>query len=146
MASYNNRKSLVGFVLVAVVLAGLLFGGIYLSKNNLGLMADDSRGPAGSEVSDNGNKSTDSTADKKTDETTQKAPETNRPDTDKSATTKKDESTSKDQSTGGNKTTDSSALPQTGPTEDFISLLGLGAMAASTVTYYRSRRNRLGAF
>ncbi|MGB2786811.1 MAG: hypothetical protein WBB94_00315, partial [Candidatus Saccharimonadaceae bacterium] len=78
MASYNNRKSLVGFVVVAVVLAGLLFGGIYISKKNTSLIADNGRGRSTLEAGDNGNKTADPTADKKQEETTKQPTDTQR--------------------------------------------------------------------
>lgn len=151
MASYNNRKSLVGFVVVAVVLAGLLFGGIYISKKNTSLIADNGRGRSTLEAGDNGNKTADPTADKKQEETTKQPTDTQRPDTgdadtDSSGTTKKNESTSTDKDGSSGKAVDESDLPQTGPAEDLVSIFGLGAVTASVVTYHRSRRNRLGAF
>lgn len=105
MASYNNRKSLVGFTMVAIVLAGLLFGGVYLSKRNLNVIADSGRGSSTSDVANEDNK-TSSPAAENRQEDAAKQPESGSGNNNQSDATKRDESANTNKSDGSSKVTD----------------------------------------
>jgi LPXTG-motif cell wall-anchored protein len=120
MARRNQGGAVLGFVVVAIIMAGLLIGGVYAMRQ---LTAQPSQGLPAPETAKE-----DAPTDKKKTE----AP----------ASDQKDKTT--DNKTV-NKTpqVQTSELPKTGPESLFSTIIMLGILSAAAVSYVRSRRLNL---
>jgi LPXTG-motif cell wall-anchored protein len=125
MARTNQGGSVLGFVVVAVIMAGLLIGGVYAVRQ---LTAVPEQGLEPSKTAEN---------KPSNDQKKQEAPKSDKKtDTSESESTPSADTDSSDQR--------ASELPQTGPSESLLSAaVMLAVLSGVTVSYVRSRRVEL---
>lgn len=164
MTQKHQRGSVIGFVVVGVLLAIAVVGGIYVVKNQLN---GNMPGPSNDEVAqivDESADDTSDTADEATDESTENTDESTQgegdttdetaapvEESDDQAAPSDDESTAVEEAPAD--TTEDEAmpqtgvetpaetadeLPQTGAGENLYALIALGALVGSVVAYRRS--------
>jgi cytoskeletal protein RodZ len=129
MVRTNQGGSILSFVIIGVVLAGLLLGGAYIVNRQTQVPRDTSSSPTistgPSSPSANKKVSSDDGAEKTPPKTT--AP--------KQVTTPAPDATHPSSSSSA------AELPHTGPAEIITSALGLGSLSYALVAYIRSRRS-----
>lgn len=129
----NERGSVVGYVLGAVLLLGLLVGGIALYKNYAGQPGGSS---TGDQVATQDTDSDDTAAQNEAalkqqqEEAEKKAQEQN------SATNNSNSSTTEVPHTA---TAPAGSLPATGPEDTFVTIASLALLSGAVVAYVRSR-------
>jgi cytoskeletal protein RodZ len=145
----NQRGGVVSFVIVALALAGLLGGGLYLSKHQARLARDGNTTTPQVTITKPDNKKDDS-ATKKPEETTVKPATTEPRDSttqQPAATTPKPTpatTTPAAQTPATNRvanTGPSEPLPETGPSEVVVVTIGLSALAFTGYRLLQSRRS-----
>jgi len=122
MTRTNQGGSVLSFVIVALVLAGLLIGGAYTIRK-LTTQSDQTQSPSAPAQQD-------------------KTPDTNKPQQAASNTSDQSQASTPQPST---QTQDASParLPQTGPRELLGSIVAIAALSGMAVSYARSRRPEL---
>lgn len=137
MTRTNQGGSIVSFIVVGVVLALLLVGGAYLvhRHNNPAATptptpAEDSQEAATEESDPDESSEADTDSSTETDQSDQAA-------SDNSSTSEESAESQADLPTGSSSPDN---LPETGPTDNGLGLVGAGSMAAASVWYWRSRR------
>ncbi|MEO7904902.1 MAG: hypothetical protein ABIR91_03865 [Candidatus Saccharimonadales bacterium] len=156
MGRTNQGGSILSFIIVGVVVAALLVGGVYFVRNYQAMTAEIAAGPVMP-----GNDSAD--APKPVDEGSKPAPSTDKEDTPTTSkpsadtTTPPASTTEKPDNTAGpsspsatetTPTTDESAskdrnvaaLPQTGPVDTIAAMLSVGLFVVASLAYIRSCR------
>lgn len=157
MARRIEQGSILGFVLVGAVLVGLLVGGIYLVRHNT-----ESQTGGESVVSDNKDTSSSSSDNKdtsgssgsqdssKSDDELKNALDENRStgDGSTSSSSQNTQSSGSDSSSSAStsgsseqqtSSTTSAQLPQTGPADTYVGILGATLLAGTGFAYARSR-------
>lgn len=148
MRQSGERGSVLGFVIVGAVMAILAIGGVYaLSRYHASL--GDQPANAANQASDDGttdmnhesasSSSDTSSSDNATDQQSTDSSDASSQETGQSATSNENATTTDTDSNAASSST-TTALPQTGPRETFMTTLGLMLIAGSLVAYIRSRR------
>lgn len=150
----RQNGSVIGYVLVGVLLAALLVGGILLVKNALPKTENTDTSAVSGETENpdktNDENSTNGTETEATDDERARNEELNRQlaaDSEDRSDDNSESSTTAIVSRGDDTTnvpqtasTNSESLPQTGPAEDaLVAVLGAGMLGGSAVAYRRSR-------
>ena len=132
MVRANQGGSVLSFLIIGGVLVALLIGGVYFVRNRandtVARATTDQQKKSDSSHETTTTKSDDKKADNKTTET--------KPDTAKQEAPAPKPSTPPTVSRPAE-------LPQTGPAEAFIAMLGASLLAGAATAYYRSRSQRL---
>lgn len=143
MARRIEQGSVLGFVLVGAVLVGLLAGGIYVVRHMQSTDSttkpatpskDDKKGTADSGSSAPAKPSTSS------DDQLKAALDSQSKDSSKKTDSSDAAGTSSSPTSSSSSTSSASALPKTGPEQLVAPMLGAALLAASVVSYTRSRR------
>lgn len=149
MQRMERGGSILGFIIICLVGAVLLVGGVY-ALHHVSWFKTDST-PAAVSAPDDANGSNSST---KSSPATTNKPHSSTP-KDKAATGDQSSSTSGDQTTPADSSAapstspettssapvpSSSALPHTGPSDVLATVIALGALTAAALSYTRSRR------
>ena len=134
----GQRGSLAGFIIVGVLLALVLVGGLY-GLNRYNAQRSDSETAAKDESSDS--KSDDTSSERKTAATgMQKTTTDSDTSDDRSRTNDDDASKPADDDSSTDTAASATHLPQTGPESGLLGLLAVTALAFAVTHYARSRR------
>lgn len=153
MQRTNQTGSVLGFVVVGVILAALLIGGVYIvrqyGENPTNEETTSNPQPRKPENPTNEQRPQDTTSDNRSsNQSSQSSKDDSETKSDRESssepqvsenTTRQDSTTSSRQempTTGG----DTGQLPQTGPIDDGLQVLGGATLIAAIVAYVRSRR------
>lgn len=143
----TQSGSVVAYAIAAVVLLALLAGAFYLAKHfamtSTGDQPGGSTGPANNQTANDESNSKQSDQDQATDKRDDQSTKPGQASTDQSDTdSTKQRSGDANQPTNGSDTEQSSGtIAPAGPTDVVATVIGLAALTASGVAYFRSRRH-----
>lgn len=144
MARRIEKGNVVGFVLVGVLLVGLLAGGVWVVRNSLaGVQSEESQGTTVVKNGSDGDSTNGESTDKSAGENNSTSDKELKDALAKQAAESKNSQDKSQNGTGPNQgsvsTSDEAHLPETGPTDTLVSLLGAGLLTATSMAYVRSR-------
>lgn len=130
MVRSNQGGSVLSFLIIGGVLVALLIGGVYFART----FANDSvvQATGDQKQSNKSDKSDEATTTTKSDDEKEKP---------QAPTAKPEASNPKPETKPV--TPRPAELPQTGPAETLVALLGVGLLTGTATAYYRSRQHRL---
>jgi len=141
MARRIEQGSVLGFVLVGAVLAGLLAGGVYVVRHIQATDNTTTTKPAtpskdNKDIADSGSSAPAKPSTSSDDKLKTALDSQSKGDAKKSDTS----STSSSSTSNSDSASSATALPKTGPEQVVFSTLGAALLVASVVSYTRSRR------